>query len=225
MVVYGKSVDPGLCDGDVYNHFYCTCGESITSGVPCRHFWAAHNTISAAAFTLGFLHPRWITTPGLTTYEIVTTAGVVGTTPRIDPASISTARVMNPLTQTLTDVPIDVFKHSRVCYGKMWGMCRKVTSAINVDSGKVHQEEFEELMATMERLLQKNNLRDEIQVAREEDIPVIRALQNIAKVQDPNRKNNKAKENRLCSYCKQSGGHNRASCPIRIADEAKNIKS
>ncbi len=51
------------------------------------------------------------------------------------------------------DVPIDVFKHSRVCYGKLWG--RKVTSALIVDYGHVHHAKFEEVVQTLERILNR----------------------------------------------------------------------
>ena len=224
IVLYKKMVLPGISAAEVYTNFYCTCGDSITSGVPCRHFWTAHRNISAAAFYIGSLHNRWITSPNLDIYDVVTAEGVVGNTPRYESASLCTARVMNPATNMLMDVPLDVFKQSRVCYGKLWGLCRKVTSAITVDSGHVHQEEFEDLVGVLERILHQVQNRAEMNVAPEEERPTLRAIQNIAHVQNPTRKNNKTKENRVCGYCKQSARHNRASCPVRLADEAKASK-
>ena len=225
IVLFGKVVLSGDSATEVYKNFYCTCGDSVTSGVPCRHFWAAHKAMSVVAFYLGCMHKRWITTTGLTTYDLVTLEGVIGTAPSFDPATLCTARVMNPSTQTLMDVPIDVFKHSRVCYGKLWGLCRKVTSAVTVDYGHVHHKEFEEVVATLERILKQVQARAEMEVAPEENRHVLRELQNISNVQDPSRKNNKSKENRLCGYCRKSAGHNRASCPVRFADEAAKAAS
>ena len=96
-----------------------------------------------------------------------------------------------------------------------------MTSALTVDYGHVHHAEFEEVVQTLERILNQVKSSAEMQAAPEEDRQTLRALQNIENVQDPKRKNNKTKENRLCVYCKKSAGHNRASCPVRLADEAK----
>jgi uncharacterized protein affecting Mg2+/Co2+ transport len=52
------------------------------------------------AFYLGLMHKRWITTTGLTNYDLVTLEGVIGTAPPFDPATLCTARVMNLSTQT-----------------------------------------------------------------------------------------------------------------------------
>jgi len=108
------------------------------------------------------------------------------------------------------DVPIDVFKHSRVCFGNLWGLCRKVTSAVTLDSGHGHHKEFEEVVATLERILKQVQARAKMEVAPEKDRHVLRELQNNSNVKDPSRKNNKSKENRLCGCCKKSAGHDRA---------------
>ena len=60
----------------------------LTTGVPCRHFWVAHKDISAAAFYLGVVHTRLVTTYNLTKYELVSAEGVVGTAPRVDTANM-----------------------------------------------------------------------------------------------------------------------------------------
>ena len=149
------------------------------------------------------------------------TAGVIEKSPFVDSTTLNIARVMYPLIQTLMDVPIAIFKQSQGCYGKLWGLCRKVTSAITVDSGHVHNKEFEEVMGTLERILRQVENRAVMNVAPEDKRPALRAIQTIAVVQDPKRKNNTTKENRLCGYCKKSARHNRVTCPFRIADEAK----
>ena len=183
-------------------------GESITSGVPCRHFWAAHKALSAAAFNLGAINKRWIscTTPG--EYPVVTNEGVVeDTTTRPEKVRIVSAQTMNPLTNTLEDVPIDVFKHSRVCDGKLWGLVRKVTCALTVKDNHVHQDKLDEFVVTCHRMFQELKARAEVQAAPEEDRPVLRVLQAIDNLQDSKRKNNKCKENQVCSYYKQPSGH------------------
>jgi hypothetical protein len=70
-------------------------------------------------------------------------------------------------------------------------------------------------------MLQELKARAEVQAAPEEDRPVLCVLEAIDNVQDPKRKNNKNKENRVCSYCKQSSGHNRSTCPVRQADKIR----
>ena len=148
IVFYGKVVVSEDLAAKVYINLYCTCGDTITSMVPCRHFWAAHKTMYVAAFYLGVMYKRWITTSGLKSCDLVTAEGVIGKAPPFDPATLCTSRLINPSTQTFMDVPMDLFKHFRVCDVKLWGMCRKVTSAVTVDCGHVHHKEFEEVVAT-----------------------------------------------------------------------------
>ena len=154
-------------------------------------------------------------------YELVSYDGVLGTTEPINPVVTTTTSVINPLTQTLTEVSIDKFKQSRTCYGKLWGLCRKVTSALTVDFGEVQQDEYAEIVATMERVLTKVKHRAELQAASEEDQPRLRALQEVSNVHDPRRVDNKSAKQRKCGYCKQVGsGHIKASCPQRAKDMA-----
>jgi hypothetical protein len=44
---------------------------------------------------------------------------IVGTAPLFDLATLNTAQVMNPSSNSLMDVPIDVYKHSQFSYGKL----------------------------------------------------------------------------------------------------------
>lgn len=214
VILFGK-VDMGS-QGTCYHGHYCTCGYRITSGVPCRHFWAVHKRIATAAFCLGQVHTRWLTTSQGDDYELVTYDGVLGTTVRIDPVVTKTTSVINPLTQELTEVSIDKFKQSRTCYGKLWGLCRKFVSAVTVDYGEVQQDEYGEIIETLERLYTKVKDRADLQAASEEDQPLLRALQEVRNVQDNTRVNNKSAKGRKCGYCHQVGtGHNKASCPLR----------
>ena len=221
IVLYDKITLPHQSDAEIYTAFYCTCGDAITSGVPCRHFWAAHKAFSAAAFYLGAINKRWISSTTSGDYPVVTTEGVVGMTSPSRPLNVVSAQILNPLTMTHEDVPIEVFKHSRVCYGKLWGLVREVTCALTVKDNRVHQDKYNEFVVTCNKMLEELKDRAELQAASEQDRPVIRTLQAIDNVQDPKRKNNKSKENRVCSYCKQSSGHNRSTCPVRQADEIR----
>lgn len=101
VILYEK-VDMGS-NGTCYHGHYCTCGYLVTSGVPCRHFWAVHKRIGSAAFSLGQVHKRWMTTNPEADYELVTHDGVIGTTERINPVVARTTSVINPLTQQLTE--------------------------------------------------------------------------------------------------------------------------
>ena len=154
-------------------------------------------------------------------YELVSYDGILGTTKPINPVVTTTTSVINPLTQALTEVSIDKFKQSRTCYGKLWGLCRKVTSALTVDYGEVQQDEYAEIVATMERVFTKVKHRAELQAASEEEQPRLRALQEVSNAQDPRRVDNKSAKQRKCGYCKQVGcGHNKASCLQRAKDIA-----
>ena len=113
-VILFEKVDMGS-QGTCYHGHYCTCGSLVTSGVPCRHFWAAHKRIASAAFSLGQVHKRWLTTSPDADYELVSYDGVLGTTEPINPVVTTTTSVINPLTQALTEVSIDKFKQSRRC--------------------------------------------------------------------------------------------------------------
>ena len=83
-VILFEKVDMGS-QGTCYHGHYCTCGSLVTSGVPCRHFWAAHKRIASAAFSLGQVHKRWLTTSPDADYELVSYDGVLGTTEPIKP--------------------------------------------------------------------------------------------------------------------------------------------
>ena len=168
-MLHNKMILSRISAAEVYSNFYYTCGDSITSGVLCRHFYASHKTISAVAFCIGALHKRWIPSTSLNIYDVVTADGVVGNTPRVESAALCTARVMYHATQMLIDVPLDVLKQSRLCYGKLWGLCRKVTSAITVDSIHVHHAEFEDLVGILERILKQVQNRAEINTAPDEE--------------------------------------------------------
>ena len=51
---------PGDQELSTFADFYCTCGSSVRSGVPCRHFWAVLlSQPGALGFHLGLVNDLW----------------------------------------------------------------------------------------------------------------------------------------------------------------------
>jgi hypothetical protein len=42
-----------------YQDYLCTCGSSIKSGMPCRHFWAVLQYLRVASFHFGMVNDLW----------------------------------------------------------------------------------------------------------------------------------------------------------------------
>ena len=72
FMVYTKmSVNKGMCNphfvilknklpgADTYRDFVCTCGSSVTTGVPCRHYWSVYCESGSCAFHQGLVNDLW----------------------------------------------------------------------------------------------------------------------------------------------------------------------
>jgi hypothetical protein len=57
VIISAPVADDGGCK--VSTKFFCTCGDSVKDGVPCRHFLCVYGVAPQCGFHAGLCHPMW----------------------------------------------------------------------------------------------------------------------------------------------------------------------
>ena len=218
-VQYILFYDPVTVEGgsQVFKHFHCTCGEPVTGGYPCRHFFAAHRHLRWAGFHLHMVNSRWhlhkINDATVHCYGTAEAGGstIVVPAPQLDDR---TTKMHCPALDKTLDIPVDQYREAKRTYGMLWGLARSTASLLCVDCGSVQLDECEEVMEVLKRVSDKVRKRQQVDACPPEDRALLEAKHGVANVKDVYRPDKRQRAFRKCGICGKTG-HNRATCPER----------
>ena len=113
----------------------------------------------------------------------------------------------------------------RRCYGKMWGLMRKVCCAVTQDYGAVQDMEYEELMGTLQSTLKALQHRQRLAAATDDrERELLDKVEEVRCTQDPpTSKQPKARNCRHCRALAAKGklpsapqrAHDKRNCPYK----------